>query len=66
MTGTILNGAKETALEAFIEGRISFLQMADVVERVDGCDGQPFDFGSSIHPFRRCRSRKGGEAMDIL
>lgn len=26
------NGAKEAALEAFIDGRIGFLQMAEVVE----------------------------------
>jgi 1-deoxy-D-xylulose-5-phosphate reductoisomerase len=28
----VLNGAKEAALEAFIAGRIGFLQMADVVD----------------------------------
>ncbi|WEX89010.1 1-deoxy-D-xylulose-5-phosphate reductoisomerase [Sinorhizobium garamanticum] len=32
--GAVLNGAKETALEAFIRGRIGFLAMADIVEKV--------------------------------
>ena len=34
LSGTVLNGAKEVALEAFIDGRLGFLEMADVVERV--------------------------------
>jgi 1-deoxy-D-xylulose-5-phosphate reductoisomerase len=34
LQGAVLNGAKEVALEAFIEGRIGFLQMADIVEDV--------------------------------
>jgi 1-deoxy-D-xylulose-5-phosphate reductoisomerase len=32
--GAVLNGAKEVALEAFIEGRLSFLSMAEVTETV--------------------------------
>jgi 1-deoxy-D-xylulose-5-phosphate reductoisomerase len=32
LAGAVLNGAKEAALEAFIAGRIGFLQMADVVD----------------------------------
>ncbi|ANM06165.1 1-deoxy-D-xylulose 5-phosphate reductoisomerase [Rhizobium phaseoli] len=32
--GAVLNGAKEVALEAFISGRLSFLAMADITERV--------------------------------
>lgn len=32
--GAILNAAKEVALEAFIDGRIGFLEMADIVETV--------------------------------
>ncbi|OAP39133.1 1-deoxy-D-xylulose 5-phosphate reductoisomerase [Sinorhizobium glycinis] len=32
--GAVLNGAKETALEAFIKGRIGFLAMAEIVEKV--------------------------------
>ncbi|MDF0697721.1 1-deoxy-D-xylulose-5-phosphate reductoisomerase [Rhizobium sp. MC63] len=32
--GAVLNGAKEVALQAFIEGRLSFLAMADITERV--------------------------------
>ncbi|QFY61492.1 1-deoxy-D-xylulose-5-phosphate reductoisomerase [Rhizobium grahamii] len=32
--GAVLNAAKEVALEAFIEGRLSFLSMADVTETV--------------------------------
>ncbi|MEQ8481250.1 MAG: 1-deoxy-D-xylulose-5-phosphate reductoisomerase [Hoeflea sp.] len=31
LQGAVLNGAKEAALEAFIAGRIRFLQMADIV-----------------------------------
>lgn len=34
LLGAILNGAKEIALEAFIEEKIGFLQMADIVETV--------------------------------
>lgn len=34
LSGAILNGAKEVALDAFIEGRIPFLRMARVVETV--------------------------------
>ena len=30
----MLNGAKETALDAFIAGRIPFLTMAEIVEAV--------------------------------
>ncbi|WFU47200.1 1-deoxy-D-xylulose-5-phosphate reductoisomerase [Sinorhizobium terangae] len=32
--GAVLNGAKETALEAFIKGRTGFLVMAEIVEKV--------------------------------
>jgi 1-deoxy-D-xylulose-5-phosphate reductoisomerase len=32
--GAVLNGAKEIALEAFMAGRIGFLDMADIVARV--------------------------------
>ncbi|MCZ4091261.1 1-deoxy-D-xylulose-5-phosphate reductoisomerase [Sinorhizobium psoraleae] len=32
--GAVLNGAKETALEAFIKGQIGFLAMAEIVEKV--------------------------------
>jgi 1-deoxy-D-xylulose-5-phosphate reductoisomerase len=34
LAGTIFNGAKERALDGFIAGRIGFLQMNDVVDRV--------------------------------
>jgi 1-deoxy-D-xylulose-5-phosphate reductoisomerase len=34
LSGAVLNGAKETALDAFIGGQISFLKMADIVETV--------------------------------
>ncbi|MEM6463791.1 MAG: 1-deoxy-D-xylulose-5-phosphate reductoisomerase [Pseudomonadota bacterium] len=34
LSGAILNGAKEVALEAFIERRIGFLEMADIVAEV--------------------------------
>jgi 1-deoxy-D-xylulose-5-phosphate reductoisomerase len=34
LSGAVFNGAKERALDAFIAGRIGFLQMAEVVERV--------------------------------
>ena len=32
--GAVLNAAEETALDAFIEGRIGFLEMAEIVEGV--------------------------------
>jgi 1-deoxy-D-xylulose-5-phosphate reductoisomerase len=32
--GAVFNGAKEAALEAFIQGKIAFLDMADIVELV--------------------------------
>ena len=41
LSGAVLNGAKEVALEAFIEGRLPFLKMADVVERVMERMGAP-------------------------
>jgi 1-deoxy-D-xylulose-5-phosphate reductoisomerase len=31
LQGAVLNGAKEAALDAFIAGRIGFLDMADIV-----------------------------------
>jgi 1-deoxy-D-xylulose-5-phosphate reductoisomerase len=34
LQGAILNAAKEVALEAFIEGRVGFLQMAEIAENV--------------------------------
>ena len=34
LQGAVLNGAKEVALEAFIEGRIGFLEMAEITEVV--------------------------------
>ena len=34
LQGAVLNGAKEVALEAFIEGRCGFLEMADITEQV--------------------------------
>lgn len=40
--GAVLNGAKETALEAFIKGHVGFLAMAEIVERVmDALAGLP-------------------------
>ncbi|MGK9204009.1 MULTISPECIES: 1-deoxy-D-xylulose-5-phosphate reductoisomerase [Sinorhizobium] len=40
--GAVLNGAKETALEAFIKGHVGFLTMAEIVERVmDALAGLP-------------------------
>ena len=40
LQGAVLNGAKEVALEAFIEGRCGFLEMADITEAVmDALDG---------------------------
>ena len=34
LSGAVLNAAKEVALEAFIAGRLPFLRMAEVVEKV--------------------------------
>jgi 1-deoxy-D-xylulose-5-phosphate reductoisomerase len=45
LSGAILNGAKEVALDAFIEGRLSFLQMANVVETVMDVMGRPAQTG---------------------
>jgi 1-deoxy-D-xylulose-5-phosphate reductoisomerase len=41
LSGAILNGAKEIALEAFIEGRLPFLKMADVVGQVMDTMSEP-------------------------
>ena len=42
VAGAVLNGAKEVALDAFIEGRTGFLQMAGTVEKVmDAMAGRP-------------------------
>lgn len=42
LQGAVLNGAKEIALEAFMEGRIGFLAMADIVASVmDNMAGLP-------------------------
>jgi len=42
LQGAVLNAAKEVALEAFIAGRIGFLQMADITEMVmDHMAGMP-------------------------
>lgn len=44
MMGAVFNGAKERALDHFIAGRIGFLDMADIVERVL----EQFDSQSSL------------------
>ena len=42
LQGAVLNGAKEVALEAFIEGRCGFLEMAEITEGVmDALDELP-------------------------
>ncbi len=41
LSGAVLNGAKEAALEAFIAGRIPFLAMAEIVEKVMQKMGAP-------------------------
>ena len=41
LSGAVLNGAKEVALDAFIDGKLPFLKMADVVETVMQCMGAP-------------------------
>lgn len=39
--GAVFNGAKEAALDLFIDGRIGFLDMARIVERaLEVCDGE--------------------------
>lgn len=43
LAGTVLNGAKEAALDAFIEGRIGFLDIASLVERTL----EEFDYSQS-------------------
>ncbi|KKN34206.1 hypothetical protein LCGC14_0795900, partial [marine sediment metagenome] len=37
MSGAVFNAAKEIALDGFIEGRLQFPQMAEVVEEVLEC-----------------------------
>ena len=42
LQGAVLNAAKEVALDAFIEGRIGFLDMAAITEEVmDRMSGLP-------------------------
>lgn len=42
LQGAVMNGAKETALDAFIAGRVGFLEMAEIVEAVmDDLSGLP-------------------------
>lgn len=41
LSGAVMNGAKEAALEAFIAGRIPFLAMAEIVETVMQKMGAP-------------------------
>ena len=46
LQGAILNAAKEIALEAFIEGRCGFLEMADITGQVmENMRGAPSAFG---------------------
>jgi len=46
LQGAILNAAKEIALEAFIEGRCGFLEMADIIGQVmENMRGAPSAFG---------------------
>lgn len=67
LTGTILNGAKETALEAFIEGRISFLQMAAVVEQVmDEMGSRSISGLQSILSTDAEARKQAGDVMDSL
>lgn len=51
LAGTVLNAAKEAAMQGFLERKIGFLTMADLVERalnVLPCVGEPSDLTSVL------------------
>ncbi len=59
--GAVLNGAREVALEAFIEGRLSFLAMADITERVmDDLASLPAADMDSLRSRQKARQQAAG------
>ncbi len=71
LSGAVFNGAKEHALDAFIEGRIGFLDMATVVEavleRLSGEDlgAASMDLETVLHADTSAR-READEAINRL
>lgn len=72
LMGAVFNAAKERALDAFIAGRIGFLDMARVVERVmdrmssaDGLQNAAMTLDSVLETDRLARVR-AGEIVDSL
>ena len=62
LSGVVLNGAKEAALEAFIAGKIPFLLMAQIVEAVMQKMGAP-EAGNieAVHAADSEARRRAGE-----
>ncbi len=67
LTGAAFNAAKEIALDGFIDGRIGFLDMAEVVARVldrmsstDGLENAPFSLDNilSVDALARTRAKE--------
>ena len=65
--GAVLNGAKEVALEAFIERRLSFLAMADITERVmdDLADLPPASAMDDVFAADRQARQRAAELMKL-
>lgn len=58
LAGAVLNGAKETALDAFISGQLPFLSMADVVEEaMADMPGPAQNIGDVFEADRMARQR---------
>jgi 1-deoxy-D-xylulose-5-phosphate reductoisomerase len=65
LQGAILNAAEETAFNAFVEDRIRFLDMADVVEAVMDAmvEGVPADTIEDVYAADREARRKAAEVI---
>lgn len=65
--GAILNAAEETAFNAFVEDKIRFLDMADVVETVMDAmvEGVPADTIADVYAADREARRKAAEVIAV-
>ncbi len=65
LQGAILNAAEETAFNAFVEDKIRFLDMAEVVERVMDAmvEGVPADTIADVYAADREARRKAAEVI---
>ena len=65
MQGAILNAAEETAFDAFVEEKIGFLDMADVVETVMDAmvEGVPAATVADVYAADRQARRKAAEVI---